>query len=169
MWLNEQENFDKCSIIYVTYKMEGVILMNVKAEKFNAFLKANNINCFTTQELDNEMHSALYRSFMEVSGQNLPTMVAIDDSIYVMVQVRVAAGLVKEANKAAVMEHLNKQNEKYKVFKYYVNDNGDIVIESCIPSTDNEFIPDMVHAVIDVILKHLTEEYPNIMKVVWAN
>lgn len=143
--------------------------MNVKAQKFNAFLQANKINCFNAQELNNEMHSVLYRSFMEVSGQNLPTMIVVDDSIYVMLQVRVAAGVVKEANKAAVMEHINKLNEKYKVFKYYVSDTGDIVIESCIPSTDNEFMPDLVHAVIDVILKHLTEEYPNIMKVVWAN
>lgn len=143
--------------------------MNAKAQKFNAFLQANKINCFNAQELDNEMHSVLYRSFMEVSGQNLPTMIVVDDSIYVMLQVRVAAGVVKEANKAAVMEHINKLNEKYKVFKYYVSETGDIVIESCIPSTDNEFMPDLVHAVIDVILKHLTEEYPNIMKVVWAN
>lgn len=143
--------------------------MNVKATKFNEFLKANNINCFTTQEVENEMHSALYRSFMEVNGQNLPTMVVVDDSIYVMVQVRVAGGVIKEANRAAVMEHINGLNEKYKVFKYYINDNGDIVIESCIPSTDEDFVPGLVHAVIDVILKHLQEEYPLIMKNVWAN
>lgn len=143
--------------------------MNVKAQKFNEFLKANNVTCFNAQVLENELEAVLYRSFMEVSGQNLPTMVVVDNSIYVMVQVRVAAGVVKEANRAAVMDHLNKMNEKYKVFKYYVNENGDIVIESCIPATDNEFVPGMVHAVIDVILKHLVEEYPQIMKIVWAN
>lgn len=143
--------------------------MNMKTTKFNEFLKANNINCFTVQEVENEMHSVLYRSFMEVNGQNLPTMVVVDDSIYVMVQVRVAGGVIKEANRASVMEHINGLNEKYKVFKYYINDNGDIVIESCIPSTDEEFVPGMVHAVIDVILKHLQEEYPLIMKNVWAN
>ena len=94
---------------------------------------------------------------------------AIDDSIYVMLQVRVGAGLVKEANKAAVMDHMNKLNEHYKVFKYYAADNGDVVIESCMPTTDNEFVPEMVHAVIDVVLKHLNEEYSKIMKVVWAD
>lgn len=143
--------------------------MNVKATKFNAFLQENNINCFQAQEVANEMNSVLYRSFMEVNGQNLPTMVVVDDSIYVMVQVRVAGAVIKEANRTAVMEHINKLNEKYKVFKYYVNDNGDIVIESCIPSTDEDFVPGLIHAVIDVILKHLQEEYPLIMKNVWAN
>lgn len=143
--------------------------MNTKAQKFNTFLQENKITCFNAQALENQMHAVLYRSFMEVSGQNLPTMVVLDDSIYAMVQVRVAAGVIKDNNRIAVMEHLNKMNEKYKVFKYYVNDAGDIVIESCIPATDNDFVPGMVHAVIDVILRHLNEEYPKIMKLVWAN
>lgn len=143
--------------------------MNKKAEKFNAFMKEHNITCFNAQNLGNEVHTVLYRSFMEVSGQNLPTMVILDDSIYAMLQVRVAAGVVKEANRAAVMEHLNKLNEKYKVFKYYINENGDIVIESCIPTTEDDFVPGIVNAVIEVVLKHLVEEYPQIMKIVWSN
>lgn len=148
---------------------ERMLTMNKKAEKFNAFLKENNITYFNAQDLDNEVHTVLYRSFMEVSGQNLPAMVVLDDSIYAMVQVRVAAGLVKDANRAAIMEHINKLNEKYKVFKYYVAGNGDIVIESCIPTTEDEFVPGMINAVIEVILKHLIEEYPQIMKIVWSN
>ena len=143
--------------------------MNTKAQKYSDFLKENEIKAFEVQEVENEMHSVLYRSFMEVSGQNLPTMLVLDDSIYVMLQVRVAAGVVKEANRAAVVEHLNQLNEKYKVFKYYVNEAGDIVIESCIPSTNDSFVPEMVNAVIDVILKHLVEEYPQMMKIVWAD
>ena len=98
-----------------------------------------------------------------LSKQLLP-----DDSIYVMLQVRVGAGLVKEANKAAVLEHLNALNENYKVFKYYADEAGNIIIESCIPSTDDQFVPQMIHAVIDVIVDHLNTEYPKLMKAVWA-
>ena len=143
--------------------------MNLKATKFTNFINERNINVFQMQEIDGDMHPVVYRSAMEVGGQNLPTMLVIDDSIYVMLQVRVGAGLVKESNKAAVMEHMNSLNENYKVFKYYANENGDIVIESCIPTTDEEFMPEMVHAVIDVVLKHLNEEYPKLMKTVWSN
>ena len=143
--------------------------MNLKATKFTNFINERNINVFQMQEIDGDMHPVVYRSAMEVGGQNLPTMLVIDDSIYVMLQVRVAAGLVKESNKAAVMEHMNSLNENYKVFKYYANENGDIVIESCIPTTDEEFMPELVHAVIDVVLKHLNEEYPKLMKTVWSN
>ena len=143
--------------------------MNLKATKFTNFINDRNINVFQMQEIDGDMHPVVYRSAMEVGGQNLPTMIVIDDSIYVMLQVRVGAGLVKESNKAAVMEHMNSLNENYKVFKYYANENGDIVIESCIPTTDEEFMPELVHAVIDVVLKHLNEEYPKLMKTVWSN
>ena len=143
--------------------------MNLKATKFTNFINERNINVFQMQEIDGDMHPVVYRSAMEVGGQNLPTMLVIDDSIYVMLQVRVGAGLVKESNKAAVMKHMNSLNENYKVFKYYANENGDIVIESCIPTTDEEFMPELVHAVIDVVLKHLNEEYPKLMKTVWSN
>ena len=143
--------------------------MNLKATKFTNFINERNINVFQMQEIDGDMHPVVYRSAMEVGGQNLPTMLVIDDSIYVMLQVRVGAGLVKESNKAAVMEHMNSLNENYKVFKYYANENGDIVIESCISTTDEEFMPELVHAVIDVVLKHLNEEYPKLMKTVWSN
>ena len=143
--------------------------MNLKATKFTNFINERNINVFQMQEIDGDMHPVVYRSAMEVGGQNLPTMLVIDDSIYVMLQVRVGAGLVKESNKAAVMEHMNSLNENYKVFKYYANENGDIVIESCIPTTDEQFMPELVHAVIDVVLKHLNEEYPKLMKTVWSN
>ena len=143
--------------------------MNLKATKFTNFINERNINVFQMQEIDGDMHPVVYRSAMEVGGQNLPTMLVIDDSIYVMLQVRVGAGLVKESNKAAVMEHMNSLNEDYKVFKYCANENGDIGIESCIPTTDEEFMPELVHAVIDVVLKHLNEEYPKLMKTVWSN
>ena len=44
------------------------------------------------------MHTVVYRAHMEVSGQMLPTMVVADDSIYTMIQVRVAASVVNEGN-----------------------------------------------------------------------
>ena len=143
--------------------------MNLKAQKWSNFINERNINVFQIQDLEGDMHPVVYRSAMDVGGQNLPTMLVIDDSIYVMLQVRVGAGLVKDSNRAAVMAHMNSLNENYKVFKYYANENGDIVIESCIPTTDEEFMPELVHAVIDVVLKHLNEEYPKLMKTVWSN
>lgn len=143
--------------------------MNIKAQKFNEYLESKDITkFFQMEEVDNEVHPVLYRSFMEVSGQNLPTLIVVDDSIYVMFQVRVGSSLINDNNKVAVLEHLNALNEKFKVFKYYASDNGDIIIESCIPSSDEQFTPDMIHAVINIVFDHINEEYPVLMKKVWA-
>ena len=49
-----------------------------------------------------------------------------------------------------------------------VADNGDICLDSCLTDTEESFDPRLVHTVIDVILRHLTEEYPNLMSLVWA-
>ena len=127
-----------------------------KAEKFDKFLEENKITCFSKEEVKNDLHTVVYRAHMEVSGQMLPTMVVADDSIYTMIQVRVAASVVNEGNKQAVL------------FKYYVADNGDICLDSCLTDTEESFDPRLVHTVIDVILRHLTEEYPNLMSLVWA-
>ncbi len=149
--------------------------MNKKAEAYKEFLEAADIKWGEVVEIQEEvpeeqkMHPVVYRSAIGVNGQNLPTMLVIDDSIYVMLQVRVGAGLVKEANKEAVLEHINKLNESFKVFKYYADEAGNIILESCIPSTDDQFVPQMIHAVIDVIANHLNDEYPKLMKTVWAD
>jgi hypothetical protein len=83
-----------------------------KAAKFDAFLAENKITCFNKEEVKNDLHTVVYRAHMEVSGQMLPTMVVADDSIYTMIQVRVAASVVNEGNKQAVLEHINA-NTKY--------------------------------------------------------
>ena len=140
-----------------------------KAAKFDEFLSSNNINCFSKEEIDNEMHSIVYRAHMEVSSQNLPTMIVLDDSIYTMIQVRVAAGVVNAGNREGVLMHINELNKKYKVFKYYEGDNGDICLDSCITTTDEGFEAPVIHTVIDVILKHLVEEYAVLMRKVCGN
>lgn len=144
--------------------------MNIKAEKFNKFAEQNMPGIFQIQEIPNhELHAVVFNTAMEVDKQNLPFMMVIDDSIYVMFQVRLANAVVNDKNRVALLEHLNTLNDTYKVFKYYIDENGSIIIESVIPSTDNEFVPEMVHAVVNVVYTHLQEEYKNIMKIVWSN
>lgn len=149
--------------------------MNVKAEVYKKFLEENKISWGEITEIqetvpdEQKIHPVLYSDAINVYGQNLPMWLVIDDSMYVMLQVRVAAGVVKEANRNAVLEHINALNENFKVFKYYVDEAGHIVIESCIPSADDPFVPAIIHYVIEVIANHLNEEYPKLMKAVWAN
>lgn len=141
--------------------------MNSKAEKYNKFLDENEIRCFQFVDTGDQMNSVVYQSVMDINGNNLPVMLVIDDSIFVMLHVRLANSVVNDGNKAALLDYLNALNEQYKVFKYYVNNGGDIIIESCLPCSPDSFEPQMIHLVVDVIIKHLQEEYSKIMKLVW--
>lgn len=144
--------------------------MNIKAAKMQKFFEENMPGVFKPEEYaDHELHPVVFNTFVEVEKQDLPFMLVIDDSIYVMFQIRLGLGIVNEKNRAAIVEQLNLMNAQYKIFKYYVDENNSIIIETCIPSTDEQFVPEIVHAAINVVYNHLQEEYKNIMKLVWTN
>lgn len=142
--------------------------MTLKAEKFDKFLEEKEIKCFQKEEIKDQLNTVIYRSFMEVEGQNLPIIVITDSSIYTMVRVQVAAKLAKEHNTGEILEYINELNRQFKVFKYFVTDNGDLCLDSCIVTDVETFNSEIVYTVIDVILKHLVEFYPAIMRKIWA-
>ncbi len=143
--------------------------MNAKAEKFVKMLKENKIEVFNKEELKDELKTVLFRSAMEIEGQRLPIVILIDDSIYVICRTLVAGKCVDESNSAEVYKHLNFLNSSYKTFKYFVPENGEIVMDVCLPTTVEQFEPNMVRALIDMSVKNLEENYRKLMKVVWGN
>ena len=62
--------------------------MNKKAESFKKYLDDNKIKSFTVDEIaDDQLNSVVFRSNIEINGQQLPTIVVLDSSIYGMVRV----------------------------------------------------------------------------------
>lgn len=157
--------------------------MNKKAEIFDKFLIDAKINSFGKEEvgrqqkaangkvtnLPDPLHLVLYRSNLEAGGQTLPLVVSMDDSMYNMVQVLVSRGTVNETNRQQVMEYLNSLNRRLKAIKYYVDEGGNICLDSCIPSTEEHFDPMVVITVLNVMMEHLQKEYPVLMKHIWEN
>lgn len=144
-------------------------MMNKKAQIFQEYLEEKKITCFEVQEVENDtLNTVVFRSAIDVEGQQLPTLVILDSSIYAMVRVRVANAALKEGNKTALVEAINKINSQYKIFKYYFADDGALILDSYVLSRQEELDCDMVYTVLDIIVKHLTAEYKNIMKLIWA-
>ena len=106
---------------------------------------------------------------MEVKGQYLSLALIFDTTIYSVFRIWVANNVVNDGNRSQVETFINEMNRQYKVFKYYTSENGDLVLDCCIPSTDEDFDPEMVRAVIDVALHHLQEKYSEIMQLVWGD
>ena len=141
--------------------------MNKKAEKFEKMLKENKIECFQKEEIKDELHTVLFRSFMEIEGLQLPVVVILDDSIYSIFRTLVIGKGVNEKNRNDVNNIVNTLNSTYKAFKYIATEAGEIVLDVCVPCSDETFDPNLIRVMIDVAIKNLNENYRKIVKTVW--
>ena len=143
--------------------------MNKKAELFQAYLQEKNINAFQVTEVpDDQLNTVVFRSVIAVEGQELPTLVILDSSIYGMIRVRVANAALKEGNELELTKAINKLNAQYKIFKYYFAEDGALILDAYVLNKPEEVDGDMIYTVLDVIVKHILAEYKNIMKTIWA-
>ena len=147
---------------------QETLKLNAQAQKFSDFLDAKEITCFNVQQAEDDLHTAVFRSTMEVGGSTLPVALVLDDSIYGMLRVQVVPQAVQGDNKAALLEYINTQNRTYKVFKYYLAENGALFLDSCILLANDQENGPMIYAVIEVLLKHLQETYPALMRTIWG-
>ena len=138
-----------------------------KAEKFQAFLKDNDINYFESQTLSDEFHTTIFRSRIEAKGQIMPMAIFIDDSIFTMIRTQVATG-INEKNIDSIKSYLNMLNAEYKIFKYYLREDGNIYLDVCIPFVDETFDSRMIQTLLPILVKQLEDEYEDLMAEVWA-
>lgn len=141
---------------------------NLKADVFEQYLKDHNMNFFLKSPVDNDENgTVVFKSNIQAEGQTLPVGIITDNTIYTIIRVQVGTGLIKEDNREKFNAFLNEMNRGYKVFKYVAADDGTVFLDSCIPSTQEHFDPELVRVVLDVIVSHLQEEYKHIMKQAW--
>ena len=138
-----------------------------KAEKFQAFLKDNDINYFESQALSDEFHTTIFRSRIEAKGQIMPMAIFIDDSIFTMIRTQVATG-INEKNIDSIKSYLNMLNAEYKIFKYYLREDGNIYLDVCIPFVDEAFDSRMIQTLLPILVQQLETVYEDLMAVVWA-
>ena len=138
-----------------------------KAEKFQAFLKDNDINYFESQALSDEFHTTIFRSRIEAKGQIMPMAIFIDDSIFTIIRTQVATG-INEKNIDSIKSHLNMLNAEYKIFKYYLREDGNIYLDICVPFVDETFDSRMIQTLLPILVQQLETVYEDHMAVVWA-
>ena len=143
-------------------------ISNAKAQKLQSYFQEAGIDCFGVQETGDELQTVLFRTELAVGGQTLPLLLFTDNSLYSMIKVRVAAAAVKAENRQTVLDCLNEQNRQYKLFKYAVSNEQDVVLDICLPAAPETFDPQLVPITIDLALRHLNEFYPVLMRTIWG-
>ena len=145
--------------------MENII--NAKTTKLKDFFAENKIECFQVEERNDENETAVFRSLMQVKGQTLPFAVLLDKSVYALLQVQLAPVIIKGDVLSKVAAYLNEMNNNYRVFKFIITNEGDLLLNACIVSKDDAFDPALVNAIIAETVKFLEAEYASIMAKVW--
>lgn len=139
---------------------------NTKALDFQEFLVDNNINVFSTESLEDEYQTVMFRSRIEVKGQILPMAILIDTSLFTIIRTQIVTGIT--ADKRPRLEHyLNELNTQYKIFKYYLRDDGVIYLDICLPYVDETFDSKMIQLMLSILVQHLEASYDDLMAEVW--
>lgn len=145
--------------------------MNAKAEQFKAYLDEKGIKVFDIEELeDDPQHTVAFRSRLTIEGQSLPTVVIIDDSIFVLVRTQIQARALTEQNKTALFEAANVENGRFKPFKIYTNNAGDLLLDVCLTFM-NELSGDEIYTIFDSMIGYLDGSeggYRRLMQAVWS-
>ena len=141
--------------------------MNAKAEQFQNYLNEKDIKVFEAEDLHDERGTAVFRSHVTVEGQQLPTIVITDNSIFVVVRVQISPKALTEENQTAVLKIVNEQNDKYKPFKLYFNANGDLLLDFCHVTENDNVNGDTIYLMFDVVINYLNANYRELMKAIW--
>lgn len=140
---------------------------NAKAVKFQEFLIENNINVFSTESLDDPYNTVVFRSRIETAGQILPMAIFIDTSVFTIIRTQVVAGVTAE-KREKIQTYLNHLNEQFKIFKYYLREDGVVYLDICLPFVDETFDGKMIQLMLSVLVQHLEAIYAEFMAEVWA-
>ena len=139
---------------------------NTKALDFQEFLVENNINVFSTESLEDDYQTVLFRSRIETKGQILPTAILIDTSIFTIIRTQIVTGIA-EAKRPRIVKYLNGLNAQFKIFKYYLREDGTIYLDICIPFVEETFDSKMIQLMLSVLVQHLEATYDDLMAEVW--
>ena len=139
--------------------------MNSKSQMFQDYLQKNEKNMFFRRDLENEFHTSVFSSNFGIEKDSLPMAIVLDDTTYCMIQVQILADALKFNNDKYILRILNKWNCNLKLFKYVLDDEGNVVLTSCLLNKVNEADGDKIFAVLDVMLQYITDDYKNIMQV----
>ena len=144
-----------------------VVETNAKALQFQEFLIENDISVFSTETLDDEYQTVVFRSRVETKGQILPMAIFIDTSVFTLIRTQIVSGIAAD-KRDRVAEYINDLNIKYKIFKYYLRPDGLVYLDICLPFVDATFDCKMIQLMLSVLVQHLDSVYEDFMRVVWS-
>lgn len=138
--------------------------MNEKALKFNEFMAEKEITWFQMDEQKDDLDTVVCHTFLEAAEKRFPLLVILDKSIYTLVRMGFATAVSSAGKREELLDFINGINRKYKVFKYYVSDEDDVLyVDMSIPTVGPLFDPEIILYLIgEILLPHVEEHAPKL-------
>ena len=143
-----------------------------KSKRFDDYLAKHGLHWFEKIEIPEEeiqYRTVVYRGTLDAVGTQFQVVVVLDDSIYGLLRVVLTPSMIEEGSRDRVVAFVNEMNYTFKSFKYYLDQDNRIYLDISLPSTAEEFNPELiVYMTIEVVLPHLKEYYPKLMQEAWG-
>ncbi|MFZ5952039.1 MAG: hypothetical protein ACOYXC_15130, partial [Candidatus Rifleibacteriota bacterium] len=81
----------------------------------------------------------------------------------------IAGKCITDANRSETLKLMNSYNSNYKTFKYFATEAGEVIMDLCLPATNETFEPNIIRVLIDLSVKNLEENYRPLMQKIWGN
>lgn len=82
-------------------------------------------------------------------------------------RILISPRVLNETNELALLQLINSYNKKYKSLKYYLDNQGDLVMDISLIFKPNQLESELIYTMFNVVIEHLNESYKEIMKTIW--
>lgn len=103
------------------------------------------------------------QSAFSVGDETMPFFVVLNDTVYTMLNVYLRQGLSK-AQTAGILPLLNGLNERLAMLKFWVNENGQLILGCSVPAFDDDFNSELITALLGQMHQVILREYPLLAK-----
>lgn len=129
---------------------------NKKEVVFDDFLQTEHLDCFEKNVVGDEDGTIVYRSYVQTNNGDIPVFVMLDNTIYSVVRFVVGPHVVTADNRLNILDFINKENAKYKSFKYYVEDEDQtLYLDVVHMAGTGSFEPALIYVLMRQVVEYL--------------
>lgn len=143
--------------------------LNEKAELFQRYITKKDPQAFQVIPLpDNPLHTVIFRSQLNVDGTPLPLIVEMDDSPFGILRVPLEPKAVKEGKKEALHELMNQLNAHYKIYKFYLDNQDNLLLDTSVIFRDANVDGNMLYSLFNVMIHDLKDIQKDVKKTLYG-
>lgn len=150
----------------IPFPQQGKPRKNLKADKFDAYMKQEGLTFFRRQEAHDSYDTIVFMTALPAGKQTVHRLVCAvitDNSMYTLIRVHLGTA-PKGPARDTFIAYLNNENAHHAIVKYSIGSDENVFLDVCIVARDENFDPTVVRDSLDLLVYHLGEEYDNIAR-----